>query len=147
VVATPLLFAVGFTYVSRITKQPTSEVYPLCMAAFGVTAALAAICFTVPSTGEGFQPTRYAGEKFLHSAVLLIQTLMTVYVKTALTQSLWWQGHAGMNSVAHGILTALSILLSGAATFAWYFGLEALNDELWSNWYRRLREMETQKRK
>jgi hypothetical protein len=147
VVAVPLLFAVTFSYVSRLFKQTGPEIYTLGMTAFGVTAALSAICLTIPSASHAFPPTRYAGEKFLHSSLLLIQTLMIVYVRNALVQSAWWNAHHNLGTVASVTLSILGSLVSAAAAYAWYFGFEALNDELWSNWDRRLREMEPKKSK
>jgi hypothetical protein len=111
------------------------------MAAFGVTAALAGICLTIPPGDNGFTQTRYAGEKFLHSALLLIQTLMIIYLRDGLTMSAWWNGHRTLSSLALGTFTGLLGLLSGASAFSWYFGFEALNDELWFNWDRRLRRL------
>lgn len=147
VVAVPLLFFVTFSYAWRLVNQHTTDVYLIAMTAFGVTAALSAICYTVPSSTGTFPPTRYAGEKFLHSSLLLIQTLMIVYVRDAATRSLRGSGHDTLSSVITGTLGILTFLICAAAAYAWFFGFEALNDELWSNWDRRLREMKTKKPK
>ena len=144
VIAVPLLFCVTLSYVLRLGNQTTTD-YSLCMAAFGVTAALSAICLTVPSVGDGFQGARYAGEKFLHSSLLLIQTLMIAYVKQSLIASGWWNSHRTLSSVTVMILGIVLALVSVGAAMAWYFGFEAVNGELWSNWDRRLRRIQAQK--
>jgi hypothetical protein len=146
-VAVPLLFAVTLIYVSRLIKQTGPEFYTIGMTAFGITAALSAICLTIPSSLDVFSPTKYAGEKFLHSSLLLIQTLMIVYVRSALMQSVWWTAHHNFANAASLALSILGSLISTAAAFAWYFGFETLNEELWSNWDRRLREMKAEKSK
>jgi len=43
------------------------------------------------------------------------------------------------------ILGIVLALVSVGAAMAWYFGFEAVNDELWSNWNRRLRQIQGQK--
>jgi len=145
IVAVPLLFSVTLSYILRLVRQAGPETYTIGMTAFGVTGALSAICLTIPCASGTFPPTRYAGEKFLHSSLLLIQTLMIVYVKSALMQSAWWNAHISLGSVASVTLSIIGTLVSAAAAYAWYFGFDTLNDELWSNWDRRLREMETKK--
>jgi len=75
-VAVPLIGAVACYYVVYAIGPPATEVYALGMTVFGVTAALAAICFSVSESVPGSGSFRYGAEQFLHSSVLLIETVM-----------------------------------------------------------------------
>ena len=93
VVATPLILVMTFSYVSRAINQPAANVYAVGMAAFGVTAALSGICLTVSESVQGSSTIRYAGEKFLHSSVLVIQRVMLIYLKDSVAGWNWLVGH------------------------------------------------------
>lgn len=47
VIAAPILFITTVVYIQRAVNQPAAEIFPLAMTAFGVTAALSGICFTM----------------------------------------------------------------------------------------------------
>ena len=98
-IATPLLGLVTINYALRVINQRGSEVYPVGVAAFGVTAALSGLCFAVAAVPESLNAARYAGEKFLHSSLLLIQTVMIVFLKEALSNSAWWMSHQTLSAI------------------------------------------------
>src|ERR1017187_7932940 len=103
-IASPLILLVTVLHISQATSRSASDVYAVGMTAFGVTAALAGICFTVPKEVEGSSDTHYAGEKFLHSALLLIQSLMIIYVREAVTASAWGHAHTGISNCCKVVL-------------------------------------------
>src|SRR5450631_973447 len=88
-IGTPIIFVTLIIYVQRAITQPSATVYPLVVTAFGMTAALSGICFRMASSLLEDSTPRYAGEKFLHSAILLIQSLFLIYAKDAVI-SLGW---------------------------------------------------------
>jgi hypothetical protein len=137
VVATPLIGLVTIFYVARAINQRATDVYGFAMAAFGVTAALSAICLTLSERVDGSSRIRYAGEKFLHSSLLLIQTAMIIYLKDAVTASHWLSSHPWISNSARTLIVTLLGLLSSGAAVAWYYGFDALNSQLWQNWERR----------
>ena len=141
VIATPLLGLVTINYALHLINQRGSEVYPVSVAAFGVTAALSGLCFAVAAVQNSLKNARYAGEKFLHSSLLLIQTVMIAYLKESMSNSAWWMSHATLVAVVNSVFSILLTLLAAAAAWAWYFGFAALNDELWGNWERRIAEI------
>jgi hypothetical protein len=140
-VATPLLGVVTVVYTQQAISQRPADSYPFGMAAFGVSIAFAGVCYTVPSSDGGLSTTRYAGEKFLHASLLLLQSLMLIFAKNAaITHSpQWvqpWVGTAKCLGVVAGVVASL---VAAAAAWCWYWGFEELNSELWRNWERRIR--------
>ena len=137
-VATPLIGLVAYSYAARAIDQPASEVYGIGMASFGVSAALSAICFTVSEPVQGSPDFRYAGEKFLHSSVLLIQTMMLIYLRDLFSASNWLGSHSWLGALAKALPVVLLPLLSGAAAVTWYHGFHVVNSRLWRNWEQRM---------
>lgn len=145
-IGTPILFVVLILFVQRAITQPSATVYPLAVTAFGITAALSGICFRMASLSPEGSTARYAGEKFLHSSLLLIQALFLIYVKESIITLSWMNSHGTVKTVVSGIAGAIIFLLSGTATVCWYHGFSALNLELWQNWKSRIEDInKTQK--
>lgn len=90
-------------------------------------------------TGESM--ARYAGEKFLHSSLLLIQSAIMVYTRNAMVS---FQFVATHNALKVSILIAIGSLISLVSTAAgctWYYGFAELNNELWRNWQKRIENL------
>ena len=138
-----LLIGVTVSYAQQATSRPASEVYPLAMACFGVTAALAGVCFTMAPHPDQFGPVRYAGEKFLHSSLLLIQSLLALFVRDHLLDSQWALSHPAAAAVGAAILGTAVWLILAAGAFCWNWGFESLNDEMWKGWRNRLAKAPT----
>ena len=139
--ATPIIGLVAILYVSGAISRPASEIYGIGIAAFGLTAALSAICFSVSETWPGSSNFRYAGEKFLHSSVLLVQTLMLLYLNESLAGSTWLTYHLWVGRIVRGVPRSLFGLLSGAAAIAWHQGFGVVDWQLWENWKQRVEEL------
>jgi hypothetical protein len=86
-VATPLLYICTLVYLQNAIFQPAASTFPIGLSAFGVTAALSGICFSMARACENPGTAKYAGEKFLHSAILLIQGLFLIYLRDAVGES------------------------------------------------------------
>jgi hypothetical protein len=138
VVATPLIGFVGCFYVARATTRPAPEVYGFGVVAFSVTAALSGICLRVPESVHGSSSFQYAGEKFLHSAVLLLQTVMLVYAKAFFAETTWLSDHPWLGTIVRAVPLALIGLLSAAAAWTWHHAFDVVNSQLWRNWEERL---------
>lgn len=137
-IAAPILFFVLLIYLSRATTQPGPEVYSFALTAFGITAALSSICFRMASVLPEDSLPRYAGEKFLHSAILLIQTLFLTYVKETFTTLDWFIAHQTIRTTFIVLTVVIISILSVSATICWDRGFSSLNSELWQNWRRRI---------
>jgi hypothetical protein len=140
-VAVPVIGLVTAYFAASVIYRPASDLYPLNITAFGVTAALASICYAIPTGAGGLTDARYAGEKFLHSSLLLIQALMVLYLKDASAASAWLGRHPSLAGVLSSLITILLVLLSAGAATAWFWGFHAVNRELWQNWEQRIRDI------
>ena len=140
-IATPLIGIVAIFYVVNALNRPAAEIYGVGIAAFGVTAGLAAVCFSVPESINGSPNFRYAAEKFLHSSVLLIQTVMLVYLKDWSASSEWLNNHFWVGRFARLVPGALLSLLAGFAAITWHQGFDVIDWQLWQNWNRRIDEI------
>jgi hypothetical protein len=141
-VAHVLIYVLASNYVVHAISRPAGEVYPLGMTAFGITAAFAAICFSVPETVPGSAAFRYSAEKFLHSSVLLIQTVMIIYLKDSVEHSQWAAAYQWAAKPLHFVLKLILPLISGAAAITWSHGFEAVDRQLWANWEHRLEQLQ-----
>lgn len=145
--AVPLLGFSTYFYVARAIHLPANEIYSVCLTALGVTAALSGICFTMVSNGKCASTAQYAGEKFLHSTLLLLQSLFLVYIRDASTSLEWIQGYATFVSVFVGIVNSFFGLVSSVAAVTWYHGFTELNEVLWKNWECRILEVNNREQK
>jgi len=72
-------------YVSVAIQKPFNDFAGLCFSSIGLTLDLSALCWQIASVTnkeDKFHTVlTYAGEKFLHSSLLLIQTLVLMFVK------------------------------------------------------------------
>jgi hypothetical protein len=141
VIATPILFVTIILYIQRAITQAAPEIYPLVIAAFGVTAALSGVCFRMASSSPENSTPRYAGEKFLHSALLLIQSLFVIYAREAIISLNWVHEHGTIKTVCSVVASWIVFLLSAVAAWAWYYGFSELNSELWQKWKRRIEDI------
>jgi hypothetical protein len=128
IVATPLIGLVAFFYVARAITQPASDVYGIGMAAFGVTAGLSAICFSVPETVPGSSNFRYA-------------VVMLTYLKDCLACADWLSNPIWLGLVVRRIPLFLLPLLSGAAAVTWHLGFGVADAQLWQNWKQRIEDV------
>ncbi len=141
VIAVPILFVAIILYIQRAITQPTAEIYPLVITVLGITAALSGVCFTMaPSSPENSTP-RYAAEKFLHSALLLIQSLFVIYAKEAITSIHWVHSHETVKTIISAVASVIVLWISSFAAFAWYYGFSELNSKLWENWKLRIEDI------
>ena len=126
-IATPLLGICTVIYVHQSIFQPAASTFPIGLSAFGVTAALSGISFSMARACENPATAKYAGEKFLHSAILLIQGLFLIYLRDAVGEidllKPWPYLVFALKAVAVGLLS----LITAVASWTWYFGFEELN--------------------
>ena len=91
-IATPLIIITAIFYIVCAIEKPASDFIPLGLSVFGLTAGLAALCFTMTPTvrTEQMLPAlRYSGEKNFHSSLLMIQILILVFARDSLLEIGW----------------------------------------------------------
>ncbi len=127
----------GSVYVSQLVTKSIDEVAKTAITAFGLIAALSGLCFAIASnlrSEHDKDSAIYAGEKLLHSSLLMIQTLFLKYASDMLLQiglikSIFW--------ISKVITLATSFVLTGVGGYSIYFsyyGFDALNDVFWNRY-------------
>lgn len=138
----PLIALWLCVYVQHMVYASATEAYTVGVGAFGMTAGLSGVCFAMAAVTDSSKwPACYAGEKFLHSALLLIQTLLIVSIRDAIIQLKFAQEHPMLTPFVKGISAALMLIVATAAVWTWHHGFSELNKTLWKNWEKRIREI------
>ncbi len=132
-----ILSTSGIVYVQRILFEPIEKVATLAFTAIATIGALSALCFSYVSCifNENDKNSGiYSGEKFLHSTLLIIQTLFIKYVADQvlfleMVKTVPWF------KTTISIITGSIILWIGtsAVTLA-ALGFDTLNKTLWSHY-------------
>ena len=143
-----IIFFAGQTYVLGLLSEPIEKITSIALSSLGAIVALAALCFAVvpclPSENDKRAPL-YAGEKFFHSTLLIIQTLFLKYgAETFLAYS--WVKSQNWLVIALSILTPF--LISGIGLFAALnaaWGFDSLNKFFWQRHDERMRNQKISK--
>jgi len=141
-VVTPLsvMLLIAFVVTYFDTKS-VAILYPVCITAFGITVAMARLCFSFrPQVRERQINSQllYAGEKFSLASLLILQMLFIVFGRDFLTNAgvlrigTWW------TTLIYRILGALWVLVGTSAVWSWHWAYCAFHDELWANWKKRI---------
>jgi len=143
-----IIFFAGQTYVLGLLLEPLPRITSIALSSLGAIVALAALCFAavpcLPSENDKKAPM-YAGEKFFHSTLLIIQTLFLKYgADTFLT-------YAWINSI-QGLVVVLTILtyilIFGIGLFAVLntaWGFDSLNRFFWQRYDERVHDQNISK--
>lgn len=142
-VATPLITYFALSYVTQAVQEPAVKMFPLGLSIFGITAALSSMSFSMARAGDNEAIAKYAGEKFLHSAILLIQCLLVLYIRDTVIEIELIRDWSYLVTTIEGATTAIVGLLAAMAAVAWFHGYEELNQVLWENWQRRIQIINT----
>jgi len=126
------------TYVIALLQQPIEKMANIGLSAFALVAAVSGLCFAMAAILEndnGKSTAIYAGEKLLHSTVLILQTIVLKYALDTLMSSDFMKSHETLTSITSIVSHVfLSIVSSYAAYFSLY-GFEALHDFLWNRFH------------
>lgn len=130
-IATPLIIMTAIELIQLAIMFPSKETYPLLIAAFGITAALSGICFTISATSSSSPSINYAGEKFLHSSLLIIQSLTIIFLRNALNEQTFFEFNKIVKVIISIIFNYLFLIISSVACYWFYYGFNELNKYLW----------------
>ena len=78
------------SYVSALMRQPFEKVSTVGLSAFALVAAVSGLCFAMAQVLEkenDKSTALYSGEKLLHSAVLILETIVLKYASDAVLSS------------------------------------------------------------
>ena len=143
-VATPLIIVVALLYMGKIVGKPASEIYGFGLSAVGIAAALAAICLSAGlpvGTTTTLPVLRYAGEKYLHSCLLLIQVLFLAFARDSVLTWEWVARYDSLKRAVEALANTAGVFVAATAAWCWYWAFADLNKELWANWRHRIEEI------
>jgi hypothetical protein len=141
VIAIPIILITLSFYITHAINLPANEVFPLAITAFGITAALSGVCFTMAPIKTDESAIRYAGEKFLHSSLLLIQSVIVIYAKDSLVSLDIMTKHGTIKIIIVIVFSFVISLVSLMAAITWYHGFDSLNSDLWKKWEKSIENM------
>jgi hypothetical protein len=145
-----IVSSAALMYVSRLMRQPFGNVFTVGLSAFALLAAMCGLCFSFApclSEDKDRKTALYAGEKFLHSCILILQTIFLIYVKEGLLAIKWVGEHNWLRSSISVIMHIILIITSSLATWFCLFAVEAINDFLWERYEIRWKDLRWKKGK
>jgi hypothetical protein len=141
-----IVFLAGQTYVMSLLSEPLGKITSIALSSLGAIVALAALCFAVvpclPSENDKKAPM-YAGEKFFHSTLLIIQTLFLKYGADTFLAYPWIKS---LPWLVDALTILASILISGIGLFAALntaWGFDSLNRYFWQRYDERMHNQNT----
>jgi len=135
-----ILGVAALLYAQKLCYLPAKEFAPIGLSACASIAGLAGLCFGFArscTTPEDCNVPLYAGEKFLHAVLLIIQTLFLKFAEDGLLAENWVSSSKWISGT---VRTSTAIMMLGVFIYAVYFaiyGFEALNDFLWKRYKNR----------
>jgi len=133
----------GTFYIQRLLMEPIEKVSNIALTAIGTIAALSALSFTfapVINEAHGKKSGLYAGEKFLHSTLLII---LTLFLKFAFDQLINLDFIKSINwlKLTLGIIFYIPMIgLGGFGVTMAALGFHDLNKTLWFRYERLSKE-------
>ncbi len=141
--AVPLITYFSTIYVIDAIQEPSVKVFPLGLSIFGITAALSSMSFSMARACDNADVAKYAGEKFLHSAILLIQCLLVLHIRDTFIETELVKNLSYAVITVRAIAAGIVILVVTAAFWTWFHGYTELNQILWENWRQRIENINT----
>ena len=144
-----VLGTAGIMYANQLWSSPLDKVVAVGLSALGAIAALSALCFTMApcmSLDKERDPILYAGEKFFHSSLLLIQTIFLKFAGESLSNIGLVQGVEWLHRSVDALTNVVAALTGAAAAWFSIYGFQSLNDFFWLR-YEKRREMLQMKKK
>jgi len=141
----------GIFYIQRIASAPLEKVTTIALSSIGIIGVLSAICYqAVPcyDNEHNREEALYAAEKFLHSALLIIQTLFLKFAFDQILTIEFVKNTSWLKTVSSGIFIFLIVGIGSFALLFACYGFESLNRFLWNRYELRMNKMpEMKKRK
>lgn len=140
-----LICIVGIISTANIISLPLGEVTNLSLAMIGILAGLSGLCFSIYSAPTVADSDRnkfvYCGEKFLHSCILIIQSLACKYAYSHIIAVAIVEKNQWLSGPVTAVFSLIILVLSAFAFYCMYYGFEMLNDILWGRYIKRHKDM------
>jgi hypothetical protein len=144
-----ILGMTGTFYAIQLINESSSKVLTLGLSAFGILGILSAICFTLVPCLDKDDEKEYplfAGEKFLHSCLFIIQSIFVKYASEQIIALQFLKNIPLLLIAINLIINTILIIVISYATYFSFFGFEALNEFLWNRCEKRLEERTSKKK-
>lgn len=133
----------GLIYVQQMIYNSVSDVSSVALTAFATVAVLSALCFSfspILSQEEDKNTALYAGEKFLHSTLLIVQTLFLKYVMKEIEGLVFAQSLNWLKTVLEILSNFFQLGIGGFAVTMAALGFHYLNKILWIHYEERAKQ-------
>lgn len=130
-----IAFLVGIIYSVQVLAKLDQDTTSVTNAAFAVTAILCGLCLRMTSSLPPEDPSKdrfcYAGERFLHSSLLLLLASVLKYAASIIRSVSFFADHNLLSAtVTYPIGVLVSLLFIWAVVDA-HTGFKIANDQLW----------------
>jgi len=136
-----IAFLIAFFYSTQILAKLDQDTTSVTNAAFAVTAILCGLCFRMSSSLPLEDPSKdqlcYAGERLLHSSLLLILASILKYAASSIRSLSFFEGPKLLSTVVTFPIGILVFILFLWAVFDAHTGFKIANDQLWDRIYRK----------
>jgi hypothetical protein len=135
-----IIGAAALLYAQQLMIMPVKEFAPIGLSACASIGGLAGLCFGFArscTTPEERDVPLYAGEKFFHSVLLIIQTLFLKFAEDGLLAVGCVSSSKWISGAVRGTATVIMFVVLMYGVYFAIYGFEALNDFLWKRYKKR----------
>lgn len=153
IISLSILFITGFHYTQQLLYNSSEKISTVGLSAFAIIGAIAALCFSLSpclKDEEDKSKVLYAGEKFFHACLLIIQTIFLKYATEHGLDLLWVKDSKVLSTIVFFILLIpqiVIVVISLSATYACMYGFMVLDGLLWNRYDIRMRNKKSEKNK
>ena len=128
------------SYVSALIREPFEKITVIGLSAFALVAAVSGLCFAMSQVMEKEDDKStvfYSGEKLLHSAILILETIVLKYASDTILSTTFMKSHEKFSTVISWVSFWLLFFISVNGAYFFLHGFEALHDLLWDRFQKR----------
>lgn len=128
-----VIFVGAIIYMNQLITLPSDKLYTIGISIFGIAVALSGLCFSMTThlTEDKKEAPIYAGEKFFHSGLLVIQTVFLKYISDNIQASNIFKNMTWLQGIVTMVLLLTISFTFFYATSFFLYGFKSLNNFLW----------------
>ena len=137
-----VIFVTALIYVQNLWQLPLKSIANESFSGLGIIVGLSALSFTMYpclSQDKDKKALLYAGEKFFHSSLLLVQAIMLKYASEAVKESTLLHSLTRLTLIGSFSISLISVLCAVWATYLFLYGYNELNSLFWERYVQRIR--------
>ena len=135
-------------YVVALIQQPLEKVVSIGLSAFALVGAVSGLCFAMAQAlpeGDAKASTLYSGEKFLHTTLLILQSIALKYASDVALATELAKTKPLLVAVVSGCSSVLLLVISIHAAYCILYGFDSINSFLWDRFLTRRRRLSQRK--